>query len=86
MSTALAQCVSILAPIVNCIQMFPQVYKTYRTKHVKDLSFYSIGLVLLTSILWLLHGYFIQDTSLIAAGVISVIVNVSLLYLFFKYK
>jgi MtN3 and saliva related transmembrane protein len=86
MSTALAQCVSVLAPIVNCIQMFPQVYKTYRTKHVKDLSFYSIGLVLLTSILWLLHGYFIQDTSLIAAGVISVIVNVSLLYLFFKYK
>jgi MtN3 and saliva related transmembrane protein len=86
MSTALAQCVSVLAPIVNCIQMFPQVYKTYRTKRVKDLSFYSIGLVLLTSILWLLHGYFIQDTSLIAAGVISVIVNISLLYLFFKYK
>ncbi len=86
MASAIAQYVSILAPIVNCIQMFPQVYKTYRTKHVKDLSFYSIGLVLLTSILWLLHGYFIQDTSLIAAGVISVIVNVSLLYLFFKYK
>jgi MtN3 and saliva related transmembrane protein len=86
MASVIAQYVSILAPIVNCIQMFPQVYKTYRTKHVKDLSFYSIGLVLLTSILWLLHGYFIQDTSLIAAGVISVIVNVSLLYLFFKYK
>ncbi len=86
MASAIAQYVSILAPIVKCIQMFPQVYKTYRTKHVKDLSFYSIGLVLLTSILWLLHGYFIQDTSLIAAGVISVIVNVSLLYLFFKYK
>ena len=31
--------IATLAPIVNCIQLFPQLYKTYKTKHVKDLSF-----------------------------------------------
>lgn len=80
-----ANAVAILAPIVNCIQLFPQLYKSYKTKHVEDLSLYSLCLLLLTSVLWLLHGYFIQDTSLMTAGVISVTVNVCLLALFFKY-
>ena len=34
--------VSTLAPIVNCIQLIPQLYKTYITKSVKDLSIYSL--------------------------------------------
>jgi len=82
----LAYTVSILAPIVNCIQLFPQLYKTYRTKHVEDLSLKSLCLILLTSILWLTHGYFIQDISLIAAGVITVTVNTTLITLFLKYR
>ena len=80
-----ANAVSILAPIVNCIQLFPQLYKTYQTKHVNDLSMYSLCLFLFASILWLLHGYFIQDMSLMTAGIISVTVNVCLIVLFFKY-
>ena len=80
-----ANTVAILAPIVNCIQLFPQLYKSYKTKHVDDLSLYSLCLLLLTSVLWLLHGYFIQDTSLMTASAISVTVNICLLALFFKY-
>jgi uncharacterized protein with PQ loop repeat len=81
-----AQSVSILAPITNCIQMIPQLYKSYQSQQVHDLSIYSLSLLLLTSVLWLLHGYFIQDTSLIVAGVISVAVNAMLFALFFKYR
>lgn len=80
-----ANTVAILAPIVNCIQLFPQLYKSYQTKHVEDLSLYSLCLLLLTSILWLFHGYYIHDTSLMVAGIISVTVNVLLIALFFKY-
>lgn len=82
----LAYTVSILAPIVNCIQLFPQLYKTYHTKHVEDLSLKSLCLILMTSVLWLLHGYFIQDISLIVAGVITVSVNTTLITLFLKYR
>ena len=78
--------VATLAPIVNCIQLFPQLYKTNKTKHVKDLSFKSLCLILTTNILWLLHGYFIMDISLIVAGVISLMVNGSLIGLYLRYK
>jgi MtN3 and saliva related transmembrane protein len=78
--------ISILAPLVSCIQMLPQLYKTYLTKSVKDLSLYSLLLILTTNLLWLLHGYFILDYSLIISGLISMIVNVCLLVLYFVFK
>jgi MtN3 and saliva related transmembrane protein len=78
--------IATLAPIVNCIQLFPQLYKTYVTKSVKDLSLYSLSLILLTNLLWLLHGFFIIDISLIVAGTVSMIINVALLILFFLYR
>jgi len=78
--------VATLAPIVNCIQLFPQLYKTYITKSVKDVSLYSLLLMLMTNFLWLLHGYFIVDLSLIVAGVISTLINITLITLYFLYK
>jgi len=78
--------VATLAPIVNCVQLIPQLYKTYRTKSVKDLSFYSLLLLLITIILWLLHGYFINDNSLVVAGLITLVLNVSLIRLYFLYR
>jgi len=78
--------VATLAPIVNCVQLCPQLYKTYLTKSVKDLSFYSLLFILTTNVLWLLHGYFITDASLILAGVVSLAINSTLLALYLKYK
>jgi len=78
--------IATLAPIVNSIQLFPQLYKTYTTKSVNDLSFYSLSLILITNLLWLLHGYFINDISLIFAGLVSMIINVTLLTLFVIYR
>ena len=77
--------VATLAPIINCIQLIPQLYKTYKTKRVHDLSLYSLLLILTVNLLWLLHGYFINDISLIVAGVISMIINITLLTLYFSY-
>jgi MtN3 and saliva related transmembrane protein len=78
--------VSILAPLVNCIQLVPQLYKTYITKSVKDLSLYSLLLILFTNILWLTHGIFIWDLSLLIAGSISVIINFSLFIFYMLYR
>ena len=78
--------VATLAPIVNCFQLFPQLYKIYTTKSVKDLSFHTIVLILITNTLWLLHGYFIVDYSLIIAGIISITVNITLLILYLRYR
>ena len=78
--------VSTLAPIVSCCQMLPQLIKTWKTKEVSDLSLFTLFLVLFANILWLTHGYFIFDTSLIVAGIISLFVNGLLVFMYFFYK
>ena len=78
--------VATLAPILNSIQYFPQLYKAYKTKSVKDLSFYTLLLIIITSIFWTMHGYFTNDPSLIIAAVISVIINTAILILFLIYR
>lgn len=78
--------VATLAPIVNTIQIFPQIYKTYQTKSVKDLSLFFLLLFFINTILWLLHGYFINDQSLIISGIIAGIMNIILLVMYFIYR
>lgn len=78
--------VATLAPMVNCVQLFPQIYRTWSTSRVKDLSFYAILLMLTTNVLWLSHGYFIQDTSLIVAGIISMCATTTLAILYTMYR
>ena len=75
-----------LAPVVNCIQLLPQVYKTWTTRRVHDLSLHSLLLLLLTSILWLLHGYCIADVPLMAAGLFTVTVNIVMVTLYGMYS
>jgi len=78
--------VAVAAPLVNCIQLIPQLYKTYVTRSVTDLSPYSLLLILVTNILWFAHGLLIRDGSLIASGSVSLLVNGALLALYFLYR
>jgi MtN3 and saliva related transmembrane protein len=78
--------IAILAPIFNCVQVLPQLWKTFRTKRVKDLSYYTILLMISTNLLWFLHGYFIFDIPLLISGGINLVVNSSLMLLYMKYK
>ena len=78
--------VAVFAPFFTCIQLLPQLYKTYITKRVVDLSFYSILLLLITNLLWLIHGCYILDYPLIITGLFTMIINTTLLTLYLIYK
>jgi MtN3 and saliva related transmembrane protein len=83
---SLARLAAVLAPLFTCIQLVPQLYKTYSTKSVADLSLESLLIISLGNLLWLLHGYFIRDTPLLVAGVVASLVNAGLLWLYMLYK
>jgi uncharacterized protein with PQ loop repeat len=78
--------VATAAPLLNCIQFIPQLHKTYTRKSVKDLSLASLIFIVTTSVLWLAHGYFIMDASLIFGGIVTVTINVALLFMYFAYR
>ena len=78
--------VAILAPIITSFQLFPQLYKIYKTKNVNGVSIHSLYLFLITNLLWFLHGYFITDYSLLIGSTIGMIISISLLILYIKYR
>lgn len=77
--------VAILAPIVSCISLLPQLWKIWKTKSVKDLSFVTILLFVTGSSLWLAHGYFINDLSVLVSSMICLVINISILGLYLKH-
>jgi MtN3 and saliva related transmembrane protein len=81
-----ANLIAILAPSLNAIQILPQLVKTWTTKSVSNLSLYTIFLMIITNILWLLHGLNIDDSALIISGSTALAINSILLYLFLLYQ
>lgn len=81
-----ANIIAILAPSLNAVQILPQLVKTWNTKSVSNLSLYTILLMIVTNILWLLHGINIEDNSLIISGGFALIINLILVCLFLLYQ
>ena len=78
--------VATAAPLLTCVQLVPQCYETYRNKHVKGLSLYSLLFLFVANVMWFLHGYFIMDLSLLIATGVHACVNLVLLFMYAKYK
>ena len=77
--------VAIAAPFLTCIQLVPQVYKTYTTRNVSGLSVYTFMLAWTTSLLWWIHGYYTLDLSLMVATTVSLIMNSSMLIMLYLF-
>ena len=65
--------VGLFAGLLTSIAVVPQVVRTWRTKHAKDLSIWQPLLLVAGMLLWLIYGLMIGDTPLIAANSFSLL-------------
>ncbi|BCG46822.1 hypothetical protein GEOBRER4_n1637 [Citrifermentans bremense] len=63
----------------------PQVYKTYRTRHARDISMWQLVMLSLGMLLWLIYGTFIGDLPLILANTFSIGCYISLIAMKLRY-
>ncbi len=63
--------VGMVAGILTSVAVVPQVVRTWRTKHAKDLSIWQPLLLVAGMLLWLAYGLMIGDIPLIAANTFS---------------
>lgn len=73
-----------LASVLSSITFLPQVFHTYKTKRVSDLNVWMIIIVFISSSLWLFYGYQKQLSPVVFCN--SIIVVLSLLMIYFKFK
>ena len=61
------------------ITLCPQIYHTYKTKKVEDLSYFFIVLNLITSFLFLIYGILLKQLPIIIANIFLILQNMTLI-------
>jgi MtN3 and saliva related transmembrane protein len=75
----------LLAGTLTSVATIPQVIRSYRTRHVRDLSIWQPLLLAVGTALWLIYGIILTDVPLIVANVFSVVCNALLIILKIMY-
>jgi MtN3 and saliva related transmembrane protein len=75
-----------IAGICTTLAVIPQIVRAWRSKKVKDVS-PRMFLVLISGVsLWVVYGVLKQDIPIIATNGVSLMLNMSMLYLIARYK
>jgi len=64
--------IGLMGGFLTSIAVVPQVVRTWRTKHARDLSIWQPLLLIVGMLLWLVYGVMLGDMPLIAANSFSV--------------
>ena len=65
---------------------FPQAYKIYKLKSVKEISLINYIILGIGTFMWFLYGVLIKDMTLIFGFAVGIIGSWLILFLFFKYR
>jgi MtN3 and saliva related transmembrane protein len=76
----------LLAGAVTSVAVVPQIIKSYRSRHVRDISIWQPVLLNLGMSLWLAYGIIIGDLPLIMANTFSILCNSILILMKFFFK
>jgi MtN3 and saliva related transmembrane protein len=74
--------VGLFGSLLSSITFIPQVYKTWKTRSVGDLSLLMMSIVFISTIVWLIYGFGLNLLPVIIAN--SIICVLSGLLIFFK--
>ncbi|MCX6907054.1 MAG: SemiSWEET family transporter [Verrucomicrobia bacterium] len=81
-----ADMVGYAATVVGTSMMLPQLVKSWRTKHMRDVAFGTIILFVLNCALWGIYGVMIAAEPMIVANVIGFVISIALLSLKLRYR
>ncbi len=70
--------IGLVAGMLTSIAAIPQVIKTLKTRHVRDISIWQPLLLAFGVALWMVYGILINDFPLIVANITPLICNVVL--------
>lgn len=75
----------LLAGTLSCITFVPQIFKTWKSKSVKDISVMSFMIVVISTLIWLSYGMIKQLPSVILTNIVVCLSAIVMLLLKWKY-
>ncbi|MFZ2949261.1 MAG: SemiSWEET transporter [Desulfuromonadaceae bacterium] len=81
-----ATAIGLVAGTLTSVAAIPQVIKTLRTRHARDISVWQPLLLAFGVALWMVYGFLINDLPLIVANIIPLICNALLTVMKIRYS
>lgn len=78
--------VGMAAGIITSIASIPQLIKTWKSHHARDLSIWQPLLLSIGVALWLFYGILIEDIPLILANITPLLCNIALTFMKLRYN
>ena len=78
--------IGIAAGVLTAVSMLPQVFKTLKTKKAENVSPLMLIILICGVSLWIFYGILKNDLPIIFTNGFSVLVNICMLFLRWKYK
>ena len=82
----ITETVGYLAAVFGTYQMIPQVYKSYMTKKVNDISKVMVVVYIINCSLWEVYGLLIHSWPIILCNFIALIIGIIQIGLKLKYQ
>ena len=81
-----ATMLGLVAGTLTSIAAIPQLVKTLRTRHARDISIWQPLLLAFGVALWMIYGVLIHDLPLVLANIVPLICNIMLTILKVHYR
>ncbi|MCM8792236.1 MAG: SemiSWEET family transporter [Candidatus Omnitrophica bacterium] len=78
--------IGLTAASLTMFSFFPQVFKTLRTKSIKDVSIFTLFQLSLGVLLWIIYGLYLKDFIIVLANSVTLLSLVILIALYYNYK
>lgn len=78
--------IGLIAGLLTSIASVPQVIKTWRSRHARDLSIWQPLLLSVGVALWLIYGMLIGDVPLILANITPLLCNLALTVMKIRFR
>ena len=85
-SPNMVEYIGYLGSFLTSVTFIPQVYKSWQSKSVGDLSIWMILIVVNSTIVWLVYGFSIHSGPVISANLVVLILTLVLLYFKYRFK
>lgn len=70
-----------VATAIDSIKLIPEVKKALRTHHLRDLAWGMLLLMLCSSSLWTMYGFYLESPPLIISGMLNICMELMLITL-----
>jgi MtN3 and saliva related transmembrane protein len=86
MNETLIKVIGLVAGACTSCALIPQVARTIKTKKASDVSVFMFVVMLTGNSLWVLYGFMKSDLAIILTNLITVGLNITMLFLKVKFK